>query len=69
MALVVVSGALANKHRHGGSAWVRMSWAEALRDAGFEVLFVEQLDESACVTPPVGPRRSSARRTWPRFAR
>jgi hypothetical protein len=49
MALVVVSGALANKHRHGGSAWVRMSWAEALRDAGFEVLFVEQLDEASCV--------------------
>ena len=46
MTLVVVSGALANKHRHGGSAWVRMSWAEALRDAGLDVLFVEQIDEA-----------------------
>ena len=49
MATVVVSGAVANKHRQGGSIWVRMSWAEALRSAGFEVLFVEQIDERACV--------------------
>ena len=33
MTTVIVSGAVANKHRHGGSAWVRMSWAEALRAA------------------------------------
>ena len=33
MTTVVVGGALANKHRNGGSAWVRLSWAEALRDA------------------------------------
>jgi hypothetical protein len=46
---VVVAGALANKHRHGGSAWVRMSWAEALRSLGFDVLFVEQIDAGDCV--------------------
>jgi hypothetical protein len=46
---VVVAGALANKHRHGGSAWVRMSWAEALRALGFEVLFLEQLAAADCV--------------------
>lgn len=46
---VVVAGALANKHRHGGSAWVRMSWAEALRALGFDVLFVEQLAAADCV--------------------
>ena len=46
---VVVGGVVANKHRSGGSAWVRMSWAEALRDAGFDVLFVEQIEEAACV--------------------
>jgi hypothetical protein len=49
MTTVVVSGAVANKHRQGGSIWVRMSWAEALCDAGFEVLFVEQIEEAACV--------------------
>ena len=44
MTTVLVSGAVANKHRHGGSVWVRMSWAEALRELGYEVLFVEQAD-------------------------
>jgi hypothetical protein len=49
MTTVFVSGAVANKHRHGGSIWVRMSWAEALRDAGFDVVFVEQIDARDCV--------------------
>ena len=34
MTTVIVSGAVANKHRHGGSVWVRMSWAEGLRAPG-----------------------------------
>ncbi|MDQ3587811.1 MAG: hypothetical protein M3350_10570 [Actinomycetota bacterium] len=49
MTTIFVSGAVANKHRHGGSVWVRMSWAEGLRDLGFDVVFVEQIDETACV--------------------
>ena len=49
MKTVFVSGAVANKHRFGGSIWVRMSWAEALRDAGLDVVFVEQIDAGACV--------------------
>src|SRR5437868_6137091 len=36
MTTVVVAGALANKHRHGGSAWVRMSWVDALRSLGVD---------------------------------
>jgi hypothetical protein len=59
MTTVVVSGAVANKHRQGGSIWVRMSWAEALRDAGFDVLFVEQIDEAACVNDAGAPARFS----------
>ena len=55
MTTVVVSGAVANKHRQGGSVWVRMSWAEALRRAGFDVLFVEQIDEQACVDSEGAP--------------
>ena len=43
MTTVVVSGAVANKHRYGGSIWVRMSWLEALRALGFDVMFVEEL--------------------------
>jgi hypothetical protein len=45
MTTIVVAGALANKHRHGGSQWVRMSWAEAFRSLGLDVVFVEQLHE------------------------
>ena len=49
MTALAVAGALANKHRHGGSVWVRLSWAEALRELGFEVLFVEQIAAVDCV--------------------
>ena len=49
MTTVVVSGAIANKHRHGGSVWVRMSWAEALRTLGFDVVVVEELHRAAAV--------------------
>jgi hypothetical protein len=49
MTTIAVAGALANKHRHGGSVWVRLSWAEALRELGFDVLFVEQLSAADCV--------------------
>lgn len=49
MTTIAVAGALANKHRHGGSAWVRLSWAEALRELGFDVLFVEQIAAADCV--------------------
>lgn len=55
MTTVIVSGAVANKHRHGGSIWVRMSWAEALRDAGFDVVFVEQIEAAACVDAAGAP--------------
>ena len=55
MSTVFVSGAVANKHRFGGSIWVRMSWAEALRDAGMDVVFVEQIDEAQCVDATGAP--------------
>jgi hypothetical protein len=55
MTTVIVSGAVANKHRHGGSVWVRMSWAEALRDAGFDVVFVEQIEAASCVDAAGAP--------------
>jgi hypothetical protein len=62
MTTVLVSGAVANKHRHGGSAWVRLSWAEGLRRLGFDVLFVEQLGPEAAVDAagrPTEPVRSA----------
>jgi hypothetical protein len=49
MTTVLVSGAMANKHRNGGEAWVRLHWVLGLRKLGFEVCFVEQIDDAACV--------------------
>jgi hypothetical protein len=46
---VVVSGAVANKHRYGGSLWVRMSWAEGLKKLGIDVVFVEELHAGGSV--------------------
>jgi muramoyltetrapeptide carboxypeptidase len=40
---VFVSGAVANKRGQGGSIWVRMSWAEALRRLGFEPVPADNL--------------------------
>ena len=57
MTTVLVSGAIANKHRFGGSIWVRASWAEALRDAGLDVVVVEQIDERDCVGADGAPAR------------
>jgi hypothetical protein len=45
MTTIAVSGAVANKHRYGGSVWVRMSWIEAFRRLGFDVVFVEELHD------------------------
>jgi hypothetical protein len=49
MARILVSGAIANKPRSGGEAWVRMSWVRGLRQLGHEVCFVEQIDRAESV--------------------
>jgi hypothetical protein len=55
MPTAIVSGALANKHRNGGAAWTRLSWALGLRRLGFRVCFVEQIDPAACVDAAGAP--------------
>jgi hypothetical protein len=50
MAIAIVGGALANKPFNGGEAWVRLSWVLGLRQLGFDVYFVEELADGACVT-------------------
>jgi hypothetical protein len=57
MDTVVVSGAIANKHRNGGEAWVRLSWILGLRRLGYDVWFVEQLDDAATVDAAGAPAR------------
>src|SRR5262245_55660610 len=48
MALVIVSGALADTVRNGGGAWERMSWVTGLRQLGCDVYFVEQIAPQSC---------------------
>ncbi len=43
MTSVLLAGAVANKHGRGGSISVRMSWAESLRQLGFDVVLVDEL--------------------------
>jgi hypothetical protein len=51
MTTIIVSGAVANKHGNGGEAWVRLSYVLGLRQLGFDVYFVEQIDRPSCVGP------------------
>jgi hypothetical protein len=46
--VVVVAGAMANKPRNGGEAWVRLSWIRGLQRLGCDVCFVEQIQELHC---------------------
>src|SRR5215217_3183653 len=74
MPVVIVAGALANKYRNGGEAWVRMSWARGLRRMGVDVYFVEQIAPDTCVDDVGAPadfttcvNRDYFRRTVARF--
>jgi hypothetical protein len=49
MTVVVVSGALANRHLNGGGTWVRLNWVLGLKKLGFDVYFVEQIERATCV--------------------
>jgi hypothetical protein len=49
MAVVLVSGALANKLNNGCATWTRLSWALGFKALGFEVAFVEQIRSDCCV--------------------
>ena len=43
MTTVVLAAAVANRHRLGGSIWVRRSWARALQRLGFDVFLLDEL--------------------------
>jgi hypothetical protein len=49
VAVVVVAGAVAGKLHNGGEAWVRLSWARAFEQLGFEVYLVEEVAGEALV--------------------
>ena len=44
---ILLAGAVANKARQGGEAWVRLNWLLGLRQLGFDVHFIEQLQPGA----------------------
>ena len=52
---ILVSGAMANKHRNGGEAWVRLNWLLGLRRLGCRVHFVEHIDAATCVDAAGAP--------------
>jgi hypothetical protein len=47
--MILVSGAIANKHGQGGATWTRLSWLLGLKKLGFDVFFVEEISGDACV--------------------
>src|SRR5215472_16668955 len=49
MALVIVSGALANKPFNGGNAWSRFSWILGFKKLGFDICFIEQIGRDNCL--------------------
>src|SRR5262249_9576109 len=49
MKTIVVSGALANKYRSGGEAWVRLNWILGFKRLGFRVYFVEEIKRATIV--------------------
>jgi hypothetical protein len=53
--VVLVSGAIANKHHHVGEAWVRLNWLLGLRRLGCDVYFVEQIRTDSCVDEAGSP--------------
>ena len=68
MTTVVVAGALANKHRHGGSVWVRMSWAERAALARLRRRASSSRSQRPTAsTRPARRRRSRRRRTLATF--
>jgi hypothetical protein len=53
--IVLVAGALANKHLNGGAAWTRLSWILGLKRLGFSVYFIEQIAGDSCVDAAGAP--------------
>jgi hypothetical protein len=49
MPTVLVGGALANRYRNGGEAWVRLNWLLGLERLGCRVFFIEQIDPGTCM--------------------
>ena len=47
--IAVVAGVIANKYLNGGAVWTRLNWILGMRRLGFDVYFLEQIEEGNCV--------------------
>jgi hypothetical protein len=52
---VLVAGALANKPRNGGEAWVRLSWVRGLLRLGIDAWLIEQIAPEVCTGADARP--------------
>jgi hypothetical protein len=57
--VVVVAGAIAQRPGVGGHAWVFLNWLLGLESIGFEVLFLDRLEDDMLVCPAVPVERSA----------
>lgn len=55
MTTIVVAGALANRCRNGGGAWVRLSWVLGLKRLGYRTFFLEEIQKGTCVDAAGAP--------------
>jgi hypothetical protein len=63
MTTVVLSGALAQRPRNGGHAWVFLNWLFGLRSLGWDVLFLDRL-EPGMLDHPDDPVERSPQWSW-----
>jgi hypothetical protein len=63
MTTVVVAGALAQRPRNGGHAWVFLNWLLGLRSLGHDVLFIDRL-EPGMLDRPDDPVDRSPQWSW-----
>lgn len=49
MKTIIVGGVIANKYLNGGAVWTRLSWLLGLRQLGYRVFFIEQIEPENCM--------------------
>jgi hypothetical protein len=60
--LIAIAGSLAQQPGRGGHTWVFLQYLRGLRQLGYDVLFIDQIDAGLCVTRSGSP--SPAAESW-----
>jgi hypothetical protein len=53
--LIAIAGSLAQQPGRGGHTWVFLQYLRGLRQLGYEVFFIDQIDSASCVTRSGSP--------------